>query len=98
MILSPENISYILGVCGLLAIIFSVYNSFKNPQIKTDKDNVKLREDLDSLKIVVEEIKEKHLASVETNIKELSKSVHDLSLQVTRLTTIIDERIPKTNK
>jgi hypothetical protein len=63
-----------------------------------EKDAIVLREDFDSLRREVGEIKDKHLASVENNIKGLSGSVHDLALNVTRLTTIIDERIPKTSR
>ena len=98
MTLTAQTISYLLGIAGLMSIVFSVYNSFRNPQIKSDKDGVKLREDLDSLSRDVEEIKTKHLASVEENIKDLSKTIHDLALTVTRLSTIIDERIPKVAK
>lgn len=92
--LTPSNITFSLGI---LAIIFSVYNSFKNPQIKTDQTTISLREDLNSLSEQVNEIQNKHLTSVEANIKELSKTIFDLSLTVTRLSTIIDERIPKAN-
>ena len=93
--LDSESLSYILGFLGLMGIIFSVYLSFRNPQIKSDKDVIKVREDLDSLSREVSEIKEKHLASVEANIEKLSSTIHDLALNVTRLSTIIDERIPK---
>ena len=95
MTLDASLISYILGLAGIVGVIFAVYNSYRNPQIKADKHSLKLREDLDNLKDVVDEIKEKHLASVEENIKGLSKSVHELALNVTRLSTVIDERIPK---
>lgn len=96
MILDATNISYILGVLGVIGIIFAVYNSFRNPQIEADKSTLKLREDLDSLRATVDEIKTKHLTTVEQNIKDLSKTIHDLAITVTRLSTIIDERIPKT--
>ncbi len=96
--LDAATLSYLLGFAGLVSIIFTVYNSFRNPQIKTDKESIKLREDIDSLQEQVHEIKTKHLTSVEENIKDLSKTIHDLAINVTRLSTIIDERIPKTNK
>jgi peptidoglycan hydrolase CwlO-like protein len=92
-LLTSSNITFGLGILG---IIFAVYNSIKNPQIDSDKDIVRLRDDMNSLSEEVSEIKEKHLASVELNIKELASTIHDLSITVTRLSTIIDERIPRT--
>ena len=91
-LLTPSNITFALGI---LAIIFTVYNYFKNPQIKTDQTTIRLQEDMESLKAEVSEIKEKHLTLVESNIKELSKTIFDLSLTVAKLSTIIDERIPR---
>lgn len=93
-VLDTSTVSYILGIMGIVTILFTVFNYFRNPQIKTDQHTLKLREDLDSLSEIVYEIKEKHITGVETNIKDLSKTIHDLSLTVTRLSTIIDERIP----
>jgi hypothetical protein len=95
MQLTAESISYILGICGLVSILFTVYNSFRNPQIKNGEDNIRLREELDALKKEVTEIKTSHLVTVEKNIADLSKNIHDLALNVTRLSTIIDERMPK---
>lgn len=95
MILDAQNLSYILGFFGLLGIIFAVYNSFKNPQIDADKTILRLREDVDTLKDSVIEIKEKHLNAVEIDIRKLTDTIQQLSITVVRLGTIIDERIPK---
>lgn len=96
--LTGDTVSYFLGISGLIGIIFAVYNSFKNPQIKNDQDVIKLREDIESINKQVNEIKTSHLVTVEKNISELSKTIHDLALNVTRLSTIIDERMPRQNK
>ena len=93
--LTGEHISYILGVAGLIGVTFTIYNSYRNPQVKTDQTTLLLREDLESLKDIVDEIKEKHLTSVEDNIKSLSKTIQELSLTVNTLGTIINERIPR---
>lgn len=98
MMLTGDTVSYFLGISGLIGIIFAVYNSFKNPQIKNDQDVIKLREDIESINKQVNEIKTSHLVTVEKNISELSKTIHDLALNVTRLSTIIDERMPRQNK
>lgn len=96
MSLSAENVSYILGILGIGGIIFTAYNSFRAPQIDSDKTAIKLREDIDSLRAIVSEIKEKHLQSVEADIKKLTETIQQLSITVVKLSTIIDERIPKT--
>jgi|LSQX01.1.fsa_nt_gb hypothetical protein len=98
MQLTSETIAYLLGLAGLLSIIFTVYNSFRNPQIKNNENGIKFREELDALKREVIEIKTSHLVTVEKNMTELSKNIHNLALNVTRLSTIIDERMPRQAK
>lgn len=98
MTIDAQTVSYLLGLSGLAAVLFSTYNYFRDPQISSDKEVIRLREDLNSLNKEVDEIKTKHLTSVEENIKNLSGAVHDLAINVTRLSTIIDERIPRTTK
>lgn len=96
MSLTVENISFILGVLGIGGAVFTIYNAYRNPQIDVDKTIIKLREDIDSLHTTVSEIKEKHLTSVENDIKKLTETIQQLSMTVVKLSTIIDERIPKT--
>lgn len=96
MSLSASDLSYILGILGLLSIAWAIYNSVRTPQIDSDKVAIKLREDIDTLRDVVYEIKEKHLQSVEQDIKKLTDTIQQLSITVVKLSTIIDERIPKT--
>lgn len=95
MILDAQNLSYIMGFLGLIGIIFAIYNSFRNPQIDNDKVTIRIREDIDTLKDAVAEIKEKHLVSVEKDMRQLAETIQQLSITVTKLSTIIDERIPK---
>lgn len=96
MSLSASDLSYILGILGLLSIAWAIYSSVRTPQIDSDKVAIKLREDIDTLRDVVYEIKEKHLQSVEQDIKKLTDTIQQLSITVVKLSTIIDERIPKT--
>lgn len=93
-ILTPSNIVFILGIIGT---IFTVYNYFKNPQIKTEQDAISLADKVATLEKVVTEIREKHLTSVETDLRNLNTTLQKLSETVVRLSTIIDERIPKSN-
>lgn len=91
-LLTPGNITFGLGILG---VIFTVYKSFTNPQIETDKEAATLKNDITNLKAEIKEIKETHLRALETEIKALNHSVGELSGTVIKLATIIDERIPK---
>jgi uncharacterized protein YpmB len=93
-ILTPSNIVFILGIIGT---IFTIYSYFKNPQIKTEKDAISLTDKVATLEKTVTEIREKHLATVETDLRNLNTTLQKLSETVVRLSTIIDERIPKAN-
>lgn len=84
----------ILSICG---VVFSVYLYFRNPQIKTDQTTTKLSDDIKDLQRQITDVKETHLKSVETDLKTLTTAVNELSKTVVRLSTIIDERIPKNN-
>ncbi len=85
----------ILATIAMGSLLFGIYNYFRNPQIKTDQVTLKLRDDLNEVQKQVTEIKETHIRSVEIDIKTLTTAVNDLSKTVIKLSTIIDERIPK---
>lgn len=92
--LTTQNVLFIIAV---ITAIFGLYNYFRNPQIKTDQEGIKLYDRISNLEKSVVEIREKHLTSVETDLKLLNTAINDLSKTVVRLSTIIDERIPKAN-
>ena len=93
--ITPQTITLILGMVSIIGVVFSIYLYFRNPQIKTDQITLKLREDIDGLQKSLSEVKETHLKNVEADIKGLTNSVNELSKTVIKLSTIIDERIPK---
>ena len=95
--LDSQTIAFFLSIAAAIGVMFSVYLHFKNPQIKSAQEAVRLRKDLDALEDVVTEVKEKHLRSVEKEMKGLTTTIHHLTLTVTKLSTIIDERMPKTS-
>ena len=127
--LTPSNVTFILGI---LAVIFSIYNYFRNPQIKADKEQVRIEEDIkDKASILSQkEVENKagvlekqfewymksnterfthmekrlddsfllaanHTNTVDTKVTELVKNINQMSNEITRLATIIGERIPK---
>lgn len=85
----------ILNVVYLLGFIFGIYLYFKNPQVRTEQATIKLRDDLTDLQKQITEVKENHIHIIENDVKALTQAVNDLSKTVIKLSTIIDERIPK---
>lgn len=95
MQIDQATITFLLGLAALISIIFNVYNTFRNPQIKTDQETSSLKQDMASLKNEMRDIKETDIRLLRVEIKSLTDSNNELSKTVVRLATIIDERIPK---
>ncbi len=91
----PITTETVLFLIAVLSVIFNIYHFFKKPQDKSEKDVIRLTDEVSQLKKDVIEVREKHLASIEKDVKELTTTINTLSITVTRLSTIIDERIPK---
>lgn len=105
-LLTPGNITFGLG---LLAILFSVYNYFRIPQIDSDKKDALLSQQIQWLVEGTErrfkEIQESfnglllqsnnHIHTVDTKVEALGLQMVAMSNEITKLATIIDERIPK---
>lgn len=95
MQLDQNAITFILGLVALVSILIQVYNAFRTPQIKSDQTDIKLEDRIRAVEKAVLDIKETHIRSIESDIKSLTISVNELSKTVVKLSTIIDERIPK---
>ncbi len=95
--ITASDLTLILAFCSFIGIIFTVYSYFRNPQIKTDGVIIKLQEDILAMQKQIVEVKETHLRAVENDLKTLTSSVNELSKTVIKLSTIIDERIPKSS-
>lgn len=94
-VLTTGNITFAIGI---LSLIFTIYKSYRNPQIDTDKTIIGLNDRIGNVEKTVNELKETHLKNIETDLKSLTQSVHDLSKTVVKLATIIDERIPRSEQ
>ena len=96
--ITASDLNLILAFCAFVSVLFGVYSYFRNPQIKTDGVIIKLQEDFNTMQKQVVELRETHLRAVENDLKLLTTAVNDLSKTVVKLSTIIDERIPKGTK
>jgi hypothetical protein len=92
-----ENLGVIMQILTLGGIIFAIYKSYSNPQVKLDKDYATMEieckykhhaldENIHSINRTLTLIQENHLSHIENEIKRLGEG------QI-RLETIINERL-----
>jgi hypothetical protein len=105
-LLTTTNIVFAIGI---ISVIFNIYLYFRNPQIKGEKIDALVAQQIKFLQEsndrrfsdIHKEIEgitttsQNHIHTVETKMDVLSTTVFQLSNEVTKLSTIIDERIPK---
>ncbi len=91
----PITTTSVLFAITILGTIFGIYNYFKRPQDKSEKDGIRLSDRVTNIEKELKEVRETHLLAMEKDLKALTDSVHQLSLTVTKLSTVIDERIPR---
>ncbi len=78
-----------------VGILFNIYVYFRNPQIKTEKELIQMKADINSQQKEINDIKQLKLKELKTELRHLNNNVNSLSGTVIQLTTIINERIPK---
>lgn len=96
--ISPAIIGMIVGLISILGSVFAIFFYFQKPQIALEKRVQSLEEENRNLSRDFEVMKAAHLennGSMQKEMKELTTAVNDLGKTVVRLSTIIDERIPK---
>lgn len=116
-IFTTSNITFILG---MLAVLFSIYNFFKDPQEALDKRTAVEKEEADGKSKILEQrvqwekessdkrfiemgvrlsdamtLAQNHTHTVDVKVDKLIESVNALAIQVGKLETRIDERIPR---
>lgn len=88
-------VTYIVGVGGA---IFGVFSYFRNPQIKTEKQEALLSQEVINTKAELLKLSTSfnaHILADQSSFSTLNQHVIEVDKSVVRLTTIIDERIPK---
>ena len=93
-----ENLQFIISIATLLGFVFVAYRTFRDPDIKADKAIDILKEQIKAEKeITLQSLKtiQNDLHTLGCQVDEQRKEVKDLGQTVTRLQTIIEERIPK---
>lgn len=101
--ITPTNILFIIAIITFVSkIVFDV----KNPQNKSELNDAlftqaleTLRKDMElnftKMEKTISNLKDNHLHTLDTKIEANKNYINDLSRSVTKLATIIDERIPR---
>lgn len=96
--IASSTIYLILAIITLVGTIFTIFFYFQKPQIALEKRVSSLEDDMNSVNKDITNIQQNHSDSdnaLKAELKELTTAVTELGKTVVRLSTIIDERIPK---
>lgn len=96
--MNPETLSIIIQVATLGGVIFAIYKFFRDPDIKADKSITILDRELKEQKRTASEalkVTQNCIKTFEAKQEILIQKVEEFGNRITRLETIIDERIPK---
>lgn len=107
--IDANDIGFFIGIIGVIGMIFTVYNYFKNPQIRAEKldalldQRVKFTNEINNNRFCdlqndikkSFELAQNHSNEALAGIKELTVVTNDMGKQVVRLQTIIEERLPR---
>src|SRR5258708_38461343 len=98
IILNSSVLVYISLSIGIGGAFFTVFNYFRNPQIKSEKTDAILGEKIGNLSRDITNLKDNHIHSLELRVEQATTNIAELSKTVVKLATIIDERMPKKNQ
>lgn len=90
--LTPSNITFVIG---LLTVIFSVYLYFRSPQVTLEKSDLMITANINQLQKDLANLRDNHIHTLDNQIQETNKALSLLTIEVAKLSTIIDERLPK---
>jgi len=107
--LDTNDIGFIMGVIGLVGVVFTIYNYFRKPQISLEKKDALVDQQIrfmcESTDRRFDEMQKNfnglllqsnnHIHTVDTKVENLIKTIGIMSNEITKLSTIIEERIPK---
>jgi hypothetical protein len=105
-LMTQSNVMFAIGILG---VIFTVYNYFRNPQINQDKKDALLAQQIQWMiegtdrrfKTTQESFQQlilqsnNHIHTIDVKVDGLNHNVCSMENEITKLSTVIDERIPK---
>lgn len=84
--------SFVLGGVGMC---FTAYYYITKPQIRADKDDALIQQSVSQLQKDLANLRDNHIHSLDLRLEENNKGLSALTIQVTRLSTVMEERMPK---
>lgn len=104
--LTTGNVVFALGILGT---IFTVYNYFKNPQIRSEQIDALLQQRIQwqtesnekrftELQNNIKDaflLAQNHTHTVGTQVENLTTIITNMGNQIVRLQTLVDERLPR---
>lgn len=105
-IISPSNITFAIGLVGIL---FTIYKSIFDPQAEFNKTDALIQQQMkwftestesrfktmqDSFNALLLQ-SNNHIHTVDTKVDKLKESIDTMGREITKLGTIIEERVPK---
>lgn len=90
--ITQQNITFALA---MLTAIFVVYNYFRNPQIISERSEFGFGIQLRNLEKELTNLKDNHLHTIDQKLDANVAEMTSIKVEIGKLATIIDERIPK---
>lgn len=91
----PFTTDTVLFFITVVSVLYALYERFRKPQDDQKIDGIKLQERLSEVEKDLLEVRKTHLVAMEKDVRDLNTTLQGLTNTVTKLSTIIDERIPK---
>jgi hypothetical protein len=92
------DIQFIISIATLLGIVYAVYRTFRDPDIKADKSISLLKEQLAYEKTTASlaiQTNQNCIHSLQGEVNDMKNDIGTLNVSIGKLETIINERIPK---
>lgn len=111
MTMTAELLNYILAIIALISVLFTVWNKIKSPQMDSEKQDALLAQKVQWEREANEKkfadfgrrledaflMASNHTNTVDTKVDKLVEIVTVMNSEIVKLSTIIEERIPKKN-
>lgn len=85
----------IVSLLTIFGIVFAVFNYFKNPQVSSEKQDALMGQSITQLQTDLTNLRDNHVHTLDTKIDQTIVTVSQMGIEIAKLSTIIDERIPK---
>jgi hypothetical protein len=89
------NYETILTILSIGGILFGAFNYLRNPQIKLEKGEGLMAMSISQLGKDLANLRDNHIHTIDQKLDGQASDIKNLAIEVTRLGTIIEERIPR---